>query len=98
MFDTSQYQKYYRDVHDVLAAPKNWILRYNYDEKYLTDGAIALVENSAAKRVPVLLVYTQMDVVYQRESGKSVVPAGQHKQVFLATRIGAMIAVVKKAS
>jgi hypothetical protein len=98
VFDTSQFQKYYRDVHDVLAAPKEWILRYDYDEKLLTPGAITFAEQSSAKKIPIVLVYTQMDVSYQRQSGKSVVPEGKYQQVFVATRLGTMVAIIKKAN
>ena len=53
VFDTSQYQKYYRDVHDLLAMPPGWVFRYNYRDTHMSGDALQKAASDATK--PILL-------------------------------------------
>ena len=94
VFDTSQYQKYYQDVHNVVAAPSGHILRYEYREPLLTPRALELAR--AGPNLPVLLMYAQKNVAYVRGDRKSEVPPGTYDTIFVATRIAKMVNVVRQ--
>ena len=61
IFDTCTRPEYYQDVHNILALPKNSIIRYNYNEKYLDKLAEQIVQNSNQFPEHVLLVYGEFD-------------------------------------
>src|SRR5271167_4008546 len=65
IFDTSQYPAYYRDVHDLLAAPRGFVMRYQYREELLSNTAINFgVKNHP---VPILFAYAQKNSKYERQ-------------------------------
>jgi len=94
IFDTSTLRDYYRDVHNVLAAPEGVVIRYEYRTKYLSDAAIALAERPSPRAV--LLLYAQQDTQYPRSEGKSAPsdPSVADELVF-ATRLATMVNVTK---
>lgn len=95
VFDTSQYQKYYRDVHDLLAMPRGWVFRYNYRETQMSVDALRSAASDGTKPIPALFVYAQKEVPYARIDNKSEFPNGDFSVKFVATRVGTMLNVVR---
>jgi hypothetical protein len=95
VFDTSQYQKYYRDVHDLLALPPGWVLRYNYGETQMSAEALQMAEACGTEAVPALFLYGQKEIAYARDNNKSTFPEGEFPVRFVATRAGLMLNVIK---
>jgi hypothetical protein len=94
IFDTSQYPAYYRDVHDLLAAPSGHILRYQYAEVWLSPTALEFV--ASGREFPVLLAYAQKNTEYQRSEKKSEPSDNTAPTVFIMTRIGQMRHIVRE--
>lgn len=92
VFDTSQYAKYYGDVHDLLALPAGTTLKYDYAETEFSSSALHRVPDPGA---PVLFVYTQYEVAYSRERGESKPSAKVEGVAYVGTRLGRIQAVTK---
>jgi hypothetical protein len=60
IFDTCTRPEYYQDVHNILALPKNSIVRYNYNIKYLDSLSEKYLENDEFPK-KVLLMYGEFD-------------------------------------
>lgn len=95
VFDTCTRPQYYEDVHNLLALPSGATIRYDYRQKYLSADAIVL--SSGRQVVPVLLVYAQKNAPYSREGTSLQVPDGDLDVLWVATRVGRMLNVVKDA-
>src|SRR5258708_33047965 len=85
VFDTSQYPAYYRDVHDLIAAPRRFVLRYQYREDLLSDSARTLALKQ--KSLPVLLLYIQKNAIYARQANKSIPADENEKNLIVLTRL-----------
>jgi len=94
IFDTCQYPEYYQDVHNLVAMPEGTIMRYEYKNKYLSDAARQLANNSP-KEHQVLFVYAQKDCKYIRVPGNSRPPDGTYLTLYIGTRLGTMLNVTK---
>ncbi len=92
IFDTCQYQNYYRDVHDVLACPAGTIRRYEYRRDLLSDDAVHL--STKRQRREVLLVYAQKRCAYTRCNSKADITDEQAEIDYVATRLASMLNVV----
>ncbi len=93
VFDTSQYPAYYRDVHDLIAAPRRFVLRYQYREELLSDSARTLALKQ--KSLPVLLLYIQKNAIYARQANKSIPADENENNLIVLTRLGRMLNVVR---
>ena len=85
VFDTSTKPDYYADVHNLLALPAGWIIRYNYRRALLSLTAEDAVFGSAPQPTPALLVYAQAPS-YTRggQLPEEDIPSGM---LFVATRL-----------
>jgi hypothetical protein len=94
IFDTSTLRDYYQDVHNLLAMPEGFVIRYEYRTKYLSDEAIKLAESAGAR--PVLFLYTQRDTEYPRNTDGTSFPRDRAgAELYFATRVGTMINVTR---
>jgi len=59
IFDTCTKPPYYQDVHNILAMPKGWIIRYNYSSVLLSESAKKFANSFPDAPGRVLLVYGQ---------------------------------------
>jgi len=94
IFDTSQYPAYYRDVHDLLAAPKGFVMRYQYREELLSTTAIDFALKNHP--MPILFAYAQKNCKYERQQNKSVPLDDTAETLFVLTRLGKMVNVVRQ--
>lgn len=63
IFDTCTKPDYYADVHKVLAAPKDTVIKYDYERRLHTEEAakvLSEVSEGLQHNVPVLLMYGQL--------------------------------------
>jgi hypothetical protein len=95
IFDTSTLRDYYQDVHNVLAMPEGFVVRYEYKTKYLSDAAIKLAEASGPR--PLLLLYTQKEIDYPRATNGTSAPRNPTgaADLLFATRVGTMVNVTR---
>jgi|HubBroStandDraft_6_1064221.scaffolds.fasta_scaffold09771_3 hypothetical protein len=96
IFDTSQYPAYYRDVHDLLAAPVGHVLRYQYADAWLSPKAQQFV--TSGTQLPILLAYAQKNSEYKRGEKKSEPVDVTAPTVFILTRLGRMRNIVREGS
>jgi len=94
IFDTSQYPAYYRDVHDLIAAPKGYVLRYQYRDALLAESAWEHVQ--ANRELPILFLYAQKSSEYRREETKSLPSNDNAPTLFILTRVGRMRHMVRE--
>lgn len=96
IFDTCTRPEYYMDVHRILAAPMEWIVRYDYKAKYLTNDVVeALRESNAPLPRDILLVYAQTSVhVRGADPPKQTPPFAE--MIWLPTRVGRMMNIVEE--
>jgi len=87
VFDTSEYGKYYGDVHNIIALPPGATYRYDYGVRQITQGALGRVADPKARA---LFVYTQCQIDYARKDGKSTPTATVPGISYIATRLGRM--------
>src|SRR5689334_5840571 len=67
IFDTCTRPEYYQDVHNLLALPRDVLLRYEYRSKYLSPAAIQAATNPNTAPLWVLLVYAQW-ALYKKDA------------------------------
>lgn len=96
LFDTaarSDRPVYYRDVHNVIAMPRNSVIRYTYREKYLSAEAVAWAVQAAdghgQEKRPVVAVYCQKPD-YVRRSDSPQEDVSTDDLLWCATRLGSM--------
>src|SRR6266853_2980410 len=96
VFDTCTRPDYYLDVHRILAAPMDWIVRYDYKAKYLTDDVVgALRGNNLPLPRDILLLYAQkITHVRGADPPKETPPFAD--MMWLPTRLGRMVNVVEE--
>jgi hypothetical protein len=95
IFDTSQYPAYYRDVHDLVAAPKGFVMRYQYREHLLSAEAIEFGLKN--RQMPILFAYAQKNSKYERQQNKSIPLDDTADTLFIVTRLGKMVNVVRQS-
>jgi hypothetical protein len=97
VFDTSSRLAYYRDVHNLLAAPAGSIMRYDYRRKYLTEEVTAALDDKTVSLPDhVLLAYAQHPT-YTR--GAAAIPniAAFDNALWVGTRLARMVCVTDAA-
>lgn len=96
VFDTCSRPAYYRDVHNLLAAPAGSILRYDYRRKYLTDEVTAVIDDTAVSLPDrVLLAYAQ-HTAYTRGAELPKID-GFGDALWIGTRLARMVCVAEAA-
>lgn len=92
IFDTSTIPEYYLDVHNLLAYPSGWILRYEYREKYLCPKAIEICNKHIKEScdIPVLLMYGQ-GKNYLKSKCADKPKFEKHEMIWAATRFAKII-------
>jgi hypothetical protein len=96
IFDTCTQQKYYQDVHNLLALPRGAIILYTYRRTQLSDEAMKVASTSSVASLPqqVLLVYGQLST-YKRgdPNPQGVFPSTE--MLWVPTRLAEMQLVTK---
>jgi hypothetical protein len=90
-FDTCTKQKYYEDVHNLLAAPPHTLLTYDYSQQHISPRAISAAANPKSAPLNVLLIYTQ-DKNYKK-GDKLPDGAKSDQLIWIPTRFGVMKAI-----
>ena len=85
IFDTCSKPDYYLDVHNLIALPQGWILRYGYRRQLLTGRAEEVIFGSAQQPSLALLVYAQTASFHRGdEPPEDEIPPDMH---YVATRM-----------
>lgn len=92
IFDTSTRPEYYLDVHNLLAYPSGWILRYEYREGYLCPKAIEICKEHTKEScdIPVLLMYGQGEK-YSKSECNVKPDFKKNEMIWAATRFAKII-------
>lgn len=69
VFDTCTKPPYYTDVHKLLALPAGTYLRYDYEEKLFSEGALAVLREATSASLPIdaILFYGQFNTYKKAE-------------------------------
>lgn len=86
IFDTCTRPEYYQDVHNLLAMPREAVLRYEYRKKYLSDAAVAAALNPDAAPASILLVYAQWNG-YHKGAAAPLADTPSEQMLWIPTRL-----------
>jgi len=96
IFDTCTKPSYYQDVHNILALPYDYIVRYSYSSKYLSKCAIKKVDSYPNILKDALLVYGQYES-FKKGDDKDKYNSSQ-KMIWIFTRFAKIAHIYKDAS
>jgi len=96
IFDTCPRPEYYLDVHNILAAPPGWVLRYEYRDKYVAPAALQVMNADDDLPDRILFGYTQ-PLTYARGGGALKETPGFDAMMWVPTRLGRMLNIVERA-
>jgi hypothetical protein len=97
VFDTSTRPAYYRDVHNLLAAPAGAVLRYDYKAKYISDEATAAIADEDGPLPSRILFAYAQHREYHRGDASPKALDDFNSAVWVGTRLGRMVLVAEHA-
>lgn len=92
IFDTATKADYYKDVHKVLSAPRDTVVRYDYERRLWSESSQERIDSfsEASKPIPALLVYAQLKSYKKGEADPNFM-LNRENAIFIPTRVAEVV-------